>query len=480
MDLLRQPLIASFLASRRARMCVQLSVLAAAVVIVLHGLFGPQIGPRNLATVVTSIHWRGLLIVGLVLAANLFCFSCPMMLTRDAARRVITPRLRWPRFLRGRWLALGLLAFTFFAYELWDLWDRPQATAWVILGYFGVALAVDLTFKGASFCKYVCPVGQFNFTASTLSPTEVQIRSADTCRTCRTFECIRGSGIGERGSGFGERGSGIGERGSGARGCELGLFLPAKVGNLNCTMCFDCVRACPHDNIGLVTRMPGTEWLASRRRSGIGRITDRPDLAVVSLVFTSAALFTAFAMTTPGVAVEQWLGRATGMTNETALFAVLFLAAVLLVPLALVTLIGRLTRTTHGTLRTAIPFVHAMVPLGVGVWLAHYGFHLLTGALTIVPVTQSAAIDAAGVAMLGEPMWGWVGLKSGTVLPLQVGVVLLAAAGSLGLIAATASRELPERPTRAAIPWLVVVALVSVVAIWIFMQPMDMRGIGPG
>ena len=24
-----------------------------------------------------------------------------------------------------------------------------------------------------------------------------------------------------------------------ARGCELGIFLPAKVGNLDCTLCFD-------------------------------------------------------------------------------------------------------------------------------------------------------------------------------------------------------------------------------------------------
>ena len=477
MDLLRQPLIASFLASRRARRCVQFAVLAAAVLLVLHGLFGPQIGPRNLATVVTSIHWRGLLIVGLVLAANLFCFSCPMMLARDAARRVVTPQLRWPRLLRGRWLALGLLAFTFFAYELWDLWDRPQATAWVILGYFGVALAVDLTFKGASFCKYVCPVGQFNFTASTLSPTEVQIRSADTCRTCRTFDCIRG----RQGSGIGDQGSGIGDRGAGAaRGCELGLFLPAKVGNLNCTMCFDCVRACPHDNIGLVTRMPGTEWLSAHRRSGIGRVTERLDLAAVSLVFTSAALFTAFAMTTPGVAVERWLGRVTGMTSETVLFTLLFVTAVMILPLAMVTGIGRFTQTTHGAFRTAIPFVHAMVPLGVGVWLAHYGFHLLTGALTIVPVTQSAAIDAMGVAALGEPMWRWVGLRSGTVLPLQIGVVLLAAAGSVGLIAATSLREQPQRPARLAIPWMTAVAVVVGVAVWIFMQPMDMRGIEPG
>ena len=63
-----------------------------------------------------------------------------------------------------------------FAYELFDLWALPAATAWLVVGYFAAALVVDLTFKGASFCKHVCPVGQFNFIASTLSPLEIRSR----------------------------------------------------------------------------------------------------------------------------------------------------------------------------------------------------------------------------------------------------------------------------------------------------------------
>ena len=472
MDLLRPPVIASILASRRARRCLQLTVLGFAAAAVLHGLFGPQVGPRNLATVLTSIHWRGLLVVGLVLAGNLFCFGCPIVLSRDAARRFVTPRLRWPRRLRGRWIALGLLAFAFFAYELWDLWDQPRTTAWLILGYFGLALAVDLTFKGASFCKYVCPIGQFDFAASTLSPTEVQVRDPDVCGTCRTFDCIRG------------RQSSEPPRQMLARGCELGLFLPAKAGNLNCTMCFDCVRACPHDNIGLMTRAPGAEWLLSGRRSGIGRVRDRVDLAAVSLVFTSAALFNALAMTAPAAAAERWLGAATGVPSERAMFSLLFVAAVLLIPAAIAALAAvvtqRLTKPAHGVLRTAVPYIHALLPLGVGVWLAHYGFHLLTGVLTIVPVAQSAVIDVIGIAAFGDPMWRWTGMRPGAVFPLQVGVVLLATAGSIGLIGAVSWQEHPQRSGRAAVPWVAVAAAACMTALWIFMQPMDMRGVGPG
>src|SRR5262245_10324317 len=163
-----------------------------AAAVVLHGLLGPQLAPRNLATVLTSIHWRGLLIVALLAAGNLFCTGCPMMLARDVGRRFYHPALRWPRWLRGKWIAIALLVLVLFAYELFDLWSLPRATAWLVLGYFALALVIDVLFAGATFCKHLCPIGQFNFTASAMSPTELTVSNVATCRTCRTADCIKG------------------------------------------------------------------------------------------------------------------------------------------------------------------------------------------------------------------------------------------------------------------------------------------------
>ena len=83
MDLLRQPVIASLLSSRHWRVCVRLLVLALTAVAVLHGLFGPQVSPRNLATVSTSIHWRGLLVMAIVLA-----FRPQGLFGQPAARKI--------------------------------------------------------------------------------------------------------------------------------------------------------------------------------------------------------------------------------------------------------------------------------------------------------------------------------------------------------------------------------------------------------
>jgi polyferredoxin len=478
MNILRMPVVGSFIRWRHARPALQSVLLLVSIAIVLHGLLGPQLAPRNLATVVTSIHWRGFLIIAIVAVGNLFCTACPMVLARDLTRRLAHPALRWPRRLRGKWIGLGLLVLVLFSYELFDLWSQPRATALLVVGYFGLAIVIDTVFAGASFCKHLCPIGQFNFAASTMSPTELRIVDRETCRTCRTSDCIKGGPAAASARGApASRTAGHYRQ----RGCELGLFLPMKVGNLDCTLCLDCVHACPHDNIALSTRTPGAELLERGRRSGIGRLVQRADLAALAIVFTFAALVSAFAMTAPAYAVEQRMAASIGTHSEGLVLAIIFIAGLFVVPAVLIGAAGLVTRrltASRTSLRAAVlPYAYALIPIGLGVWVAHYGFHLLTGVLTLVPVVQSAVVDAFGRTLLGGPLWGWVGLQPGAVFPIQLGCVVLGTAGSLGMVHAIAQREQPSRPVLVSAPWVTVVLLVAAAALWILSRPMEMRAI---
>ena len=121
-------------------------------------------------------------------------------------------------------------------------------------------------------------------------------------------------------------------------------------------------------------------------------------------------------------------------------------------------------------------YAGALIPFGFGVWLAHYGFHLLTGGLTIVPVAQSAVIDAVGWAVLGEPLWQWTGMQPGAVFPIQLGFILLGTIGSLALSYLISERDYPDRPVPAAVPWAAVTLVLATAAVWILSQPMEMRG----
>jgi ferredoxin len=473
-DLLRWPVIGPLLRWRHARTTLQLVALLIAMMIVGHGLFGPQIAPRNLATVLTWVHYRGLLVVALLAAGNFFCTGCPFVLARDTGRRWHRPGRHWPARLRNKWTGLALFAGVLFAYELFDLWALPRATAWLVLGYFGAALTIDLVFTGATFCKYLCPIGQFNFAASTLSPLELTVRDRQVCGTCRTVDCIKG------------RRDPMSPNVTLQRGCELALFLPTKVGNMDCTFCLDCVQACPHDNVAMAARLPGAELVDGRRRSGIGRLAARPDIAALAALFAFGALLNAFAMVRPVHTLEQWLARTMGVSSEAPVLAVLFVVALGVLPMALLSAAawgGRLPAAHRmgSVFGEMVVYAVALLPFGFGLWIAHYAFHLLTGALTIVPVTQSAVADLFGWPAFGDPWWRWAGMRPGAVFPIQIGFVMLGTIGSLAVAHGISAREHPHSPGLATMPWAVLVLLLAAAALWVLSNPMEMRGIGfPG
>jgi ferredoxin len=453
-------MMARFLRWRHARTVMQLPLFALAVAMILHGLLGPQLAPKNLATVLTWVHYRGALVLVLLVAGNLFCMGCPFMLPRDLVRRFVTPAFRWPRRLRTKWLPAGLFVLVLFAYELFDLWGSPWWTAWSIAVYFVAALVVDALFQGASFCKWVCPLGQFNFMASTVSPLEVQVREPDVCARCTTLDCIKGTRHPEDSSLVIQR------------GCELALAQPRKVGNMDCTFCLDCVHACPHDNVALTTRLPGSELWIDPRRSGVGRFSKRKDLAALAIVFTFGALLNAFGMVSPVYAVQGWLAGRMGTTHEAPVLGVLFLLLLVVEPVVLLGLAAWLSRRGAGTREPLLPvvtrFAYALIPLGFGVWLAHYCFHLLTGLWTFVPVVQEV--------LLGTPNWGLGGLPEELVTPLELGFLGLGLLGSLLVAYRIAEREYPARAVQTFAPWAGLCLLLGATAVWLLSQPMEMRG----
>jgi polyferredoxin len=209
-----------------------LVTLLIAAAIVLDGLLGPEISPMNLAGVLPWTHWRAITVIGLLAIGNLFCMACPFTFVRDLGRKILPTRLRWPRALSSKWVAVGLIVIYLWAYEAFDLWDKPAITALIILGYFLAALLIDGFFGGASFCKFVCPIGQFHFVQSLASPFEVKVRRPDVCASCRTFDASRAT--------------------SRNADANLQLFQPRKSGNMDCTFCLDCIKACPHDNVGII------------------------------------------------------------------------------------------------------------------------------------------------------------------------------------------------------------------------------------
>jgi ferredoxin len=486
-DLLRAPLLGAFLRWRHARSVLQLVLLAVAILVVTDGIWGPQLAPKNMAGILPWIHWRGLVALALLVAGNLFCMACPFMLPRRLAKRFLPADGHWPRALRTKWMAIALLFLFLWAYEAFNLWASPWVTAWLTLAYFATAFAVDGFFKGAPFCKYICPIGQFHFVNSMASPLEVAIRDPGVCASCKTRECI--VGVWEKPRALGEgapvetKALRTHERGRLLQnGCELWLYQETKHGNMDCTFCMECIHACPYDNVGILTRAPAKELWEDPRRAGVGRLSQRPDLAAMALFLTFAAFMNGFGMVTPIYALEAWLGRALGTTSSPLIVGIIFLVGMILIPAVLVAATARASAFFSASGRTVVEeatrFAYALVPIGFGMWVAHYLFHFLVGGLAIIPATQEYLAEL-GFPFLGSPAWTLGPLvPESWLLPLELFLLELGFLASLVVALRIAEREVGPGPRalKAALPWGVLVVVLSVVGIWLLLQPMEMRG----
>jgi len=295
----------------------------------------------------------------------------------------------------------------------------------------------------------------------------VKVRDLDVCEPCKTKDCIRGVRSQESDLVVIQR------------GCELALFQPAKAGNMDCTFCLDCVHACPHDNVGILSRPPASELMTDPRRSGIGLFSRRKDLAALAIAFTFGALLNAFGMITPVYALERWMARALHVDHLAPILALIFTVFLIGEPVILLGGAAWLVRirgySQRGMLPLAVRYSYALVPLGVGMWLAHYGFHFLTGFLTVVPLIQNT-LAGLGLPFLGEPQWTLTGMPKSLVLPMEMGFLFLGLVGSLTVTYRLAEEDAPKRPYRTFTPWAVVSIVMWIGAMWLITQPMDMRG----
>jgi cytochrome c oxidase assembly factor CtaG/ferredoxin len=455
-DVTRLPVVGPILRTARGRLAVRFVLLALAMLVVLDGLLGPREAATNLAGTWPWTHWRGLAAVSVLAVGNVACMSCPLIAPRTLLRRWIVPRWRWPARLRGKWLVTALIVAWLVAYEAVAWWDSAAATAWLILGLLALATLVDLLFEGSSFCQWMCPIGQWNMSMSVAAPTQVRALDPAVCARCTTQDCLRGGPLGN--------------------GCGTSLFLPRKGGAMDCTACLDCVTACPHDNAGMVAAVPFEEHQREEVRSGIGFWPRRADLSALLLALAAGGVVNALLMTEPAVEAVQrampdwdpaWRAVAATLGCMGVVAALPVLAAALGSRLRAEPMRERLAR-----------LVADLWPIGVAVWLVHFGFHLVTGWRSAWPPLQRAAADGLSID-LGAPQWAAHCCASAP--PWLMPAMLLVASVALAITLQRVQRRTAAlHGVRAAlclgVDALVALAWWALIA-WIVLQPMQMRGL---
>ena len=183
-DLLRVPLLGRFLRWRHARLALQLPLCAGGRADHLRrALRARRSRAMNLAGVVPWIHWRGLADPRAAGGGQHLLHGVSVSVAADACPPLAAGRASWPRRLRSKWLAVALLVLFLWAYEAFALWDSPWLDGVACPGVFCSRPSSSTASSAApSFCKYLCPIGQFNFVQSLVSPLEVKAREPSRLR----------------------------------------------------------------------------------------------------------------------------------------------------------------------------------------------------------------------------------------------------------------------------------------------------------
>jgi len=428
------------------------------LVIVAAGLFGNQNPAMNIAPLLTwTIWWAGLVFLVLY-AGKAWCWVCPWdavatwmerLSFRSPRRSGLGLGLKWPRWGRNIWFAVGLFVLLTWIELGMGITMIPRATAWVALGMLGLSVASAFLFERKSFCRYGCLVGRVSGLYALFSPIELRAASPDACADCKTADCFRGN-----------------ERGD---GCPTFEFPRVMKLNTYCILCTECVRTCPHDNVGLRLR----PWAADLVREGKPRV-DEAFLAVILLAMTG---FHGLTMTPSWPAWVAATREAIGGGEATAFS--LLMAAMMAVPILLFWGLSRLAAiwtTPHRTGKLFVAYAYALLPIALFYHLAHNAEHFLMEG----PKVLALASDPFG--------WGWnlFGTARWSMPPLitleglwviQVLMVLVGHVYSLWISERTARRLVPERRRAflGQMPILAAMVLFSVYSLWLLKQPMEMR-----
>jgi polyferredoxin len=430
------------------------------LLVISAGLFGNQ--KTNIAPVLTWTWWWALLIFLVLGFGQAFCMICPWegisSLVTSLSLKSRVKRLhydfKWPKWARNIYPAIALfIVLTWFELGR-NITHSPSLTAILALCMVGMAVLMAMFFEKRAFCRHVCLVGRITGIYSLFSPVELRPQSVEVCKDCHTKDCYRGNAV--------------------ATGCPTNLFPGHLTENTYCTLCTECVRACPHDNIGINLRPAATDLFHKDRFQ-----TDEAALAIVLLALTS---FHGLTMTPLWTSANNLLRVETGF-GPTMIFSLLMLL-MLVAPILLFWAGAKVAeRLTLGAGVSAFKifkaFAYSLIPIALFYHLAHNCMHFFLEGGGLIP-------------LLSDPFgWGWnlFGTATKTYGPLlslqtiwwlQMFCIVIGHVYGVLIADRVAKRLFHESgmTLRSLIPLLFTMILYSCFSVWLISQPMDMRTSG--
>ncbi len=182
--------------------------------------------------------WWPLLYIILFLFARMWCgVLCPVSLGNEAGNYL--RKGKNINVLKWGFVAYVVFFLVVYIEQVSGLFLSVSMTILFFVLFLGSALLVGLFLKRWSFCRLLCPIGTLLGVFSRLSVIGLRT-DRDKCNKCITKECILGGRV---------------------EPCPMYNNVPSIGSNVNCLVCGNCIKNCPHDSARVRFIKPGAEIL---------------------------------------------------------------------------------------------------------------------------------------------------------------------------------------------------------------------------
>lgn len=431
------------------------------VAVLVAGLVGGlSAGNTNFGVMIVWILWWALLLTLFVpFLGRFWCMTCPFPLIGDWLQRgaLWGPgrkkpwglNKKWPKRWRNLWPVTTVFVFATFFVGFFTV--TPFATFVFLAVVVLAAVAMALIYEKRTFCLYACPVSGFQGLYANFAAAEVRVKDPGICATHTPKTCYVGN-----------------EQGCGCPWMELPFDLNR---NTYCGLCLECFKTCPHDNMVLNLRPPGTDLLADRTRTDTVYHRRGLDEAFKSL--TLIGVLFAFFLTMQGP--YGWIKdmvRAATLEGYAVFLTAYVTLNFLLVPGAFL-VVSYLSKLASGDKTVAlkqifVDFSYCLIPLGLARWAAFsLGIFLPNGGYLPRVVSDPFA---RGWDLFGTAGYAWSPFLTGTIPYLQTAILVLGLAFSLEYGYQLSKRifTTKQRAIRGWIPMLLFVLGLSLSFVWLF------------
>lgn len=469
-DLLAHGPVRRFVTSRFYPGVVQVPVTAVFGLVAYELVAGPAAAHDNAGTALMWVLWWPVLPLVFVLLGRFWCAVCPFGLISDLVQKAVGLHRPVPVFLKryGIWLIdAAFLAITW-ADHVWGVVESPWGSGVLLLLLTTAVVVSGALFARRTFCRYLCFLGGLSGNYARAGGLELRADPA-VCATCTSRAACFNGGTVMTASGPRE-----------VPGCPMFTFARTMDSSAPCTLCANCVTACPNDALRLRVRVPTSELWTSR--------SPKVEEAVLAMAIMGIVLIQNVTMLGIWADLLAWLRGTLGLTQDAVVFTLAFAVAVSLPIGLLAAAAGVAARGDRArAVATFTVFGYALIPLDVAGHVAHNLFHLLAEGGAVVTTLRTlvgAASTGGSTALVATPT---IQLLQFTLLLLGIGAsaytaLRLSRRGPTApsrvdraALSSGASTALAVRGRTALVPVLVVVAALGAANLYLFTLPMAMR-----